>query len=65
VPGRIRSIEKFNDLIRDLIRDLPTCRKVPPPTMLLHALSKVQIFRINEKKITKKVSKMTLPGKWA
>jgi hypothetical protein len=32
--GRIRSIEKSNDLIRNRNRDLPACSMVPQPTML-------------------------------
>jgi hypothetical protein len=35
--GRIRSIEKPNDLIGNLTRDLPACSIVPQPTMLLRA----------------------------
>jgi hypothetical protein len=32
--GRIRSIEKSNDLIGNRTRDLPTCSTVPQPTTL-------------------------------
>jgi hypothetical protein len=35
--GRIISIEKFNDVIRNGIRDLPACSKVPKPTTLSRA----------------------------
>jgi hypothetical protein len=35
--GRIRSIEKSNDLIGNRARDLPTCSIMPQPTMLQRA----------------------------
>jgi hypothetical protein len=35
--GRIRSIEKSNDLIRNRTRDLPACSRVPRPTALQRA----------------------------
>jgi hypothetical protein len=35
--GRIRSIEKSNDLIRDRTCDLPACNIVPQPTTLQRA----------------------------
>jgi hypothetical protein len=35
--GRIRSIEKSNDLIGNGTRNLPACSVVPEPTMLLRA----------------------------
>jgi hypothetical protein len=34
VAGRVRAIEKSNDLIRNRTRDLPACGMVPQPTML-------------------------------
>jgi hypothetical protein len=33
--GKIRSIEKSNELIGNRIRDLPACSSVPQPTTLL------------------------------
>jgi hypothetical protein len=38
VAGRIRSVEKSNDLIGTRTHDLPACSTVPQPAMLLHAL---------------------------
>jgi predicted RNA binding protein YcfA (HicA-like mRNA interferase family) len=35
--GRIRSIEKSNDVIRNRTRDLPACSTVPQPNMLPRA----------------------------
>jgi hypothetical protein len=40
VAGRIRSIEKSNDLIENRTRDLPACSVVPEPTTLPRAPSK-------------------------
>jgi hypothetical protein len=37
VAGRIRSIEKYNDLIRNQTWNLPACSIVRQPTMLSHA----------------------------
>jgi hypothetical protein len=37
VAGRIRSIEKSNDLIGNRTRNLPACSRVPQPTTLPHA----------------------------
>jgi hypothetical protein len=37
VAGRIRSIEKSNDLTRTQTHDLPSCSIVPQPTTLPHA----------------------------
>jgi hypothetical protein len=37
--GRIRSIEKSNDLIGNRTRDLQTCSTAPQPTMLQRAPS--------------------------
>jgi hypothetical protein len=34
--GRIRSIEKYNDFIRNRTRDLQACSIVPQPTTLSH-----------------------------
>jgi hypothetical protein len=39
VAGRIRSIEKFNDLKGVRIRNLPACSIVPQPTTLPRALT--------------------------
>jgi hypothetical protein len=37
--GRIKSIEKFNDIIGNRSRDLPACSTVPQPTTPLHMSS--------------------------
>jgi hypothetical protein len=34
MSGRIRSIEKSNDLIGNRTRDIPACSRVPQPTSL-------------------------------
>jgi hypothetical protein len=39
--SRIRSIEKFNDLVGNRTRDLPVCSIVPQPTTLLRRPEKV------------------------
>jgi hypothetical protein len=44
VAGRIRSIEKSNDLIVNQSRDLPGCSIVPQPTMLLAGAGMVPQF---------------------
>jgi hypothetical protein len=44
ISGRIRSIEKSNDLIGNRTLDLPACSIVPRPTTLPRALA--LIFRI-------------------
>jgi hypothetical protein len=41
--GRIRSIEKYNDLIGNQTRYIPSCNIVPQPTTLLRA----SLLRIN------------------
>jgi hypothetical protein len=41
--GRIRSIEKSNDLIGIRTRDLPACSIVPQPTTMPRALTVIQI----------------------
>jgi hypothetical protein len=41
--GRIRSIEKFNDLIGSRTRDLPACSIVPQPTTLPRAPANARI----------------------
>jgi hypothetical protein len=38
VAGRIRSIEKSNDLIGNRTRDFPACSILPRPTTLPHAV---------------------------
>jgi hypothetical protein len=53
VSGRIRSIEKFNDLIGNRTRDLPVCSIVRQPTMLLRA---APIYMVEKQ--TKQSSKM-------
>jgi hypothetical protein len=46
VAGRIRSIEKSNDLIGNRIRDLPACSIVPQPTTLPRVGGIVKIKKI-------------------
>jgi hypothetical protein len=54
VAGRVRSIEKSNDLIRNETRDLPACSIVPLSTTIPHALpesinvTKNEIYRFSE-----------------
>jgi hypothetical protein len=43
--GRIRSIEKSNDLIGNQTHDLPACSIVPQPTTLPRALNATNIKR--------------------
>jgi hypothetical protein len=47
--GRIRSIEKSNDLIASRTRDLPACSTVPQPTMLPGTLMVIQ-YHIEQKR---------------
>jgi hypothetical protein len=46
VAGRIRSVEKSNDLIVNRIRDLPACSIVPQPTTLQRYVDPV-IFHVH------------------
>jgi hypothetical protein len=42
--GRIRSIEKSNDLIGNRTGGLPACSKVPQPNMLPSALTEMRLI---------------------
>jgi hypothetical protein len=44
VAGRIRSIEKSNDLIGIRTRDLPACSIVPQPVTLPRALNNINLI---------------------
>jgi hypothetical protein len=47
--GRVRSIEKSNDLIGNGTRDLPACRIVPQPTTLPRApVVVVKVLKITD-----------------
>jgi hypothetical protein len=46
--GRIRSIEKSNDIIGNQTRDLPACSIVPQPTALPLALLRLLIGTLME-----------------
>jgi hypothetical protein len=46
VAGRIKSVEKSNDLIENRTRDIPACNIVPQPTMLPPALNMVMMVNL-------------------
>jgi hypothetical protein len=63
MAGRIRSIEKFTDLIRNQTHDLLACSTVPQATTLLRApaCNTVQYIYINGNKYVSKASSINLP----
>jgi hypothetical protein len=52
--GRIRSIEKSNELIGNRTRNFPACNTVPQPTTLPHAsaIQKLQVLKEVEVKLS-------------